>query len=57
MSIEQIMNDMSQDIRADIYGDIHGLYPWAEEIFRLRQENAKLREQLADIAYQKSMEA
>jgi hypothetical protein len=57
MSIEQIMNEMSQDVRADIYGDIYGLYSWAEEIFRLREENAKLREELADIAYQKSMEA
>ena len=57
MSIEQIVNEMSQDIRADIYGDIHGLYSWAEEIFRLRQEVKNLREQLADFAYQKSMEA
>lgn len=44
MSIEQIMNEMSQDVRTDIYGDIHGLYSWAEEIFRLRQEVKNLRE-------------
>jgi hypothetical protein len=43
-TISEIMNEMSRDIRCDIYGDIYGHERWAEEIFLLRAELRRLRE-------------
>ena len=54
MSIEQIMNEMAQDIRADIHGDIYGHERWAEEIFRLRQEVKNLREKAIEDSWERN---
>lgn len=45
MSIENIMKEMAEDIRADIHGDIYGHDRWAEEIFRLRTELRRAKEE------------
>jgi hypothetical protein len=44
MSVEEIMKEMERDIHGDIYGDIYGHEYWAEEIFRLREEVKRLRD-------------
>lgn len=43
--ISEIMKEMEQDIRCDIHGDIYGHERWAEEIFRLRAELRRAKEQ------------
>lgn len=43
--ISEIMKEMEQDIHCDIHGDIHGHERWAEEIFRLRAELRRAKEQ------------
>ena len=43
--IREIMKQMEEDIRCDIHGDIYGHERWAEEIFRLRAELRRAKEQ------------
>lgn len=49
MTAEAIAKEMAKDIRADIYGDISGHEWWAEEIFRLREANYRLKQHIEDI--------
>ena len=52
MSIEQIMNEMAQDIGADIHGDIYGHERWAEEIFCLRQRVKDLEAKVVEMSWE-----
>jgi hypothetical protein len=42
--VNEVMMEMSQDIRCDIHGDIWGHDRWAEEIVRLRAEIRSMKE-------------
>ena len=43
--ISEIMKEMEQDIGCDIYCNLYGHERWAEEIFRLRAEIRRMKEQ------------
>ena len=53
-TIDEIAREMAQDIRCDIYGDIYGHERWAEEIFRLRAELRRAREQAIEDSWRRS---
>ncbi len=45
----EIASEMAQDIRSDIYGDIYGHESWAQEIFNLRAELRRTKEQANEV--------
>lgn len=48
-TVSEIASEMAQDIRSDIYGDIYGHESWAEQIFNLRAELRRTKEQANEV--------
>ena len=55
--ISEIMKEMEQDIHCDIHGDIYGHEHWAEEIFRLRAELRRAKEQAIEDSWNRLQDA
>lgn len=53
-TLQEIIYEMEHDIRADIHGGIYGHERWAEEIFRLRAELRRAREQAIEDSWRRS---
>ena len=53
-TVSEIMSEMEQDIRCDIYREIFGHESWAEEIFRLRTELHLIRKKAVEDSWARS---
>lgn len=53
-TLQEIMLDMQLSIRCDIHGDIYGFEYYAEEIFRLRAELRRAREQAIEDSWSRN---